>query len=418
MTHDPVWISLGGASAKRAAVALLFALLSRFCFGSGYEFEGVGAREVARGGAAIADSANWTAIYWNPANLRRAVEKDRANIGVEVFGGKAHGTDSNSLSSLPVGAAFDRQHLSSNFLLGAAGAAIRAGRFGLGIGVYTPLLQGVDFSDNSPAGLALHHEASAGIVTASLEAALNVTPRLYAGAGVDVLYGRITSASTLSPFPVAGNTATSRLRGDGVGVEGIFGLRYDAGEKWTFGAVYRTGADVPVRGRATVTNTFFPEESSDFRYSLRHPATSGLGVAFRPAERWSLEGDFTQTYWRRFTNAFSYDQQGLFLQDSGNSFHWRNTWKARLGAGFQATPATELLGGYSFDRHALDPASVDFASAIDVPMNRLYTGAAHRWSPRWETVAGAVYGWGHRSEGGVHYRLTGWQVMLESQFRI
>lgn len=37
---------------------------------SGYEFDGIGARSMARGGAVIADAADWSAVYWNPATCR------------------------------------------------------------------------------------------------------------------------------------------------------------------------------------------------------------------------------------------------------------------------------------------------------------------------------------------------------------
>jgi hypothetical protein len=106
-----------------AVAASLFATSS--CFGSGYEFEGIGAREVSRGGAAIADSPNWTAIYWNPANIQKSAERDESNGGIEIFAGQAHAKDGNSLSSLPVGAIFTKDNLDSGFVLGAASGSTR-----------------------------------------------------------------------------------------------------------------------------------------------------------------------------------------------------------------------------------------------------------------------------------------------------
>jgi long-subunit fatty acid transport protein len=143
-----------------------------------------------------------------------------------------------------------------------------------------------------------------------------------------------------------------------------------------------------------------------------------VGAAWKASDRVSLHADLTQTYWRRFTNAFSYNTDGTFVADTGNTFNWRNTWKARLGSGFQWTEKTELLGGYSYDRYALDRGSVDLATTVDVNMHRLYLGAAHAWSPRWETIFGGVYGRGERSEANASYRLSGWQLMLESRLRV
>ena len=410
-------------SVANAGMLLSVVLAAGCCWGSGYEFEGIGAREVSRGGAAIADSADWSSIYWNPANIAKAVEEKRADVGLEIFGGQANAKDSNSLSSLPVGALFTKDKLSSNFVLGALGGIMKVGdRIGIGAGFYTPLLQGVDFSDDAAAvpGMHLHYKGNAGILTWALEAAMKITDKFSAGAGLDLLYGKLTSDSTLSSFPIPGNTAHSRQNGDGAALEGIFGLRYEVTGQLALGAVYRTGADVGIKGDARVDNTnpFVPSEATKFRYELRHPPTTGIGVAYKPNEKWSFDSDFTQTYWHRFTNAFTYKSQGLFLTDSRNTFDWRDSWKLRFGTGYWATENTELLAGYSYDRQALDPGSVDFATTVDVPMNRVYAGASHRWSDKWETTVGGVYGAGRRSEATATYHLSGWQVMLEGRLRV
>ena len=53
----------------------LAAALPGYARASGYEFDGVGARAVARGGAVTAAATDWTAIYWNPAGLAAAGER-------------------------------------------------------------------------------------------------------------------------------------------------------------------------------------------------------------------------------------------------------------------------------------------------------------------------------------------------------
>ncbi|MEK9146411.1 MAG: hypothetical protein AAB339_12455, partial [Elusimicrobiota bacterium] len=140
-------------------------LLPSLCFGSGYEFEGVGAAQVARGGAATADASDWTAVYWNPAGLAAGSRARQA--GLELFGGRAYSKDGNSLSSLPgLGAGFTKHKLSTSFLLGAAGGSIPLGeRLALGFGLYTPILQCLDFSDANAGGTALDYQGSLGIVT-------------------------------------------------------------------------------------------------------------------------------------------------------------------------------------------------------------------------------------------------------------
>ncbi|MBI4052040.1 MAG: outer membrane protein transport protein, partial [Elusimicrobia bacterium] len=214
-------------------------LLTSPCFGSGYEFEGVGARQTARAGAAVADSDDWTAIYWNPANLAKASQTKKREIGLELFGGMAYGKDSNSLSNIPgVGAIFSKEKLSSPFILGAIGGVLPVGeKMGLGLGFYTPLLQGSDFEDTSPSGVRLNLKNSAAVLLWTASSGLQMTPELALGAGLNVMYGKITTKINLvSPI----DTNTSDLSADGWGVEGMLGLRYDPHPKLSLGFAYRT----------------------------------------------------------------------------------------------------------------------------------------------------------------------------------
>ena len=56
-------------------------------YSSGYEFDGIGAFEVLRGGDSIAVSDGWSSIYWNPANLSDRAGKRRREIGIEIRAG-------------------------------------------------------------------------------------------------------------------------------------------------------------------------------------------------------------------------------------------------------------------------------------------------------------------------------------------
>jgi len=387
------------------------------CFGSGYEFEGLGAKQVARGGAAVADSDDWTAIYWNPGNLVRASRKNGREIGAEAFGGMAYMKDSNSLSSLnPPGAIFSKQSNTLGSVLGALGGVVPIGdKSALGFGFYMPLMQGTDFKDTSPAGDVLDTKGLAGIMTWNVSFSREITQEFAAGAGVNLLYGKFKSDTTLilpayAPFSVL----HSKLDADGFGLEGTFGLRYDPHPQVSLGAVYRTGGQAPLKGHATVNPALiFPAESSRFEYHLRQPPTTGLGVCYRPREEWTLTFDFDQTYWKSFRSSIDYKNSGTLLTDTANAYHWRNTWKVRLGAQYGLTERTKLLGGYSFDRPAVDAGSLDLATTLDVPMHRFSGGVVHRWGHGLETSLGAVGGSGSRKEGSVSYRLSGWQAMGE-----
>jgi len=425
ITRLPIYVSQDSptpmAKFPMKAVLPVFAM---FCcslsFGAGYEFEGVGARQVSRGGAAIADSDDWTATYWNPANIVLASRQGR-EVGLEIFGGFAYGKDSNSLSNL-VGPIFQKQELDSPFVLGAMGVVLPVGeRLGLGFGFYTPLLQGFDFQDTSNlTGTSLNEKAYAAILAWNASASYRLTQTFSVGVGVNLLYGRLSNDTTLvnPPFPppLATDTQVGHASASGFGPEGVVGLRYDPDPKFSLGAVYRTGANVRLRGNATASSQVLPSESSDFTFVLKQPATTGFGVAYKPSPNWVLTTDLNWTFWSSFSNATTYDNQGTLLQNQQDTFHWRNTYKIRFGAVYRLTEKTDLLGGYSFGNPAVDAGSIDLSTTIDVPMHRFSGGVTHRWRDWIETSLGALGGYGTRTEGSVHYRLSGWQLMLESRF--
>ena len=86
-------------------------LMKGVVYCSGYEFDGIGAKEVIRGGASIADCSGWTCIYWNPANIGFEKEAGSKEIGIELRGGGMTIKDPNSFTVLG-SAPFDKTGVS------------------------------------------------------------------------------------------------------------------------------------------------------------------------------------------------------------------------------------------------------------------------------------------------------------------
>ncbi len=394
-----------------------FFLAGRSLWAAGYEFEGVGARQAGRAGAAIADADDWTAIYWNPGNIAAAAQHSR-EFGVEIFGGEAFAHDPNSLSKLPAGP-FPKTDLHSNFILGAIGGIVPIGeKGGIGFGFYTPLLQGAKFQSvaNNANQTAIDLDNSAAILTWNVSGSYRFTDRFSAGAGLNVLYGRFTSDIDLFNYFVPTDHLNNSLDGNGIGLEGIFGVRGELSDKWSVGAVYRTGSDIDIKGDASADYTLTFTQHSTFHYDLRHPPTYGIGAAFRPTGRWTLTTDYDRTVWHRFVSNIRYDTPQTFLPNLPNTFDWSDTWKLRFGSRLKVSSKSEWLAGYSYDVPALDEPSVDFSTSIDVFMQRFSTGFAHAWNERVETILSVLAGYGERHIADQTYHLSGYQIMLETRF--
>ncbi len=381
---------------------------------SGYEFDGVGARAVARGGAVIADSGDWTAIYWNPAGLAAAGKREG---GIELRAGRMYSKDGNSFNVLGSNP-FDKDKLSSGFVIGSMGAAVPLDAdSAIGAGVYSPLMQGSDFEDTSASNpLYLKYKSYVVTGVANVSYARKLTDRLSAGLGVNAMYGALKSKSdvTWSGPQYQHNESDA----EGYGIEGMAGLTYAINDRWTAGAVLRTGARIELEGEETVVvNNGAYTAKSDFETTVHHPATTGVGLAWQARKDLKLTCDVTQTWWKGFSNSLTYDTpDGTFLVSHGNTYHWFNSVKLRLGALKRLSEKTEVMAGYAFDTWAIDKKSVDFSTAVDVPMHRFSAAVSHTWSPV-ETTLGALAGAGRRTSGGVDYSVKGWYVIGEARYR-
>jgi len=405
-----------------AAVSVLGGVLSVPAFASGYEFDGVGARSVARGGAVIADVNDWTAIYWNPAGLVNAASKE---AGLELRAGKMYTKDGNSFNIPGVSPSpFDKTRATSGFVFGSMGAVIPLNdKSALAAGIYTPLLQGADFKDtNSASFVATSLDYKSNVITgvANVSYSRKFTDKLSGGLGVDVIGASLTSDSSIAwglvvPL-IGGKTQKNKSDATGVGVEGVAGVNYQISDKWKAGAVVRSGAKIILHGDEKVYIDGGLTEKSDFTYPVYHPATSGVGVAWQARQDLKVTCDVTETWWRGFSSARTYDTPGLFLKNNGNTYHWLNSTKFRLGALKKLSDKYEVMGGYAFDTWAIDAKSIDFSTAVDVPMHRFSAAVTRKWAAV-DATLGALAGSGRRTAAGVDYSLKGWYVMGEVKYR-
>ena len=382
---------------------------------SGYEFDGVGARAVARGGAVIADAPDWTAIYWNPANL---TDVTRRQAGLELKAGKSYTHDGDSFDINGAGGIFSKKNGGSSFFFGSAGAVTPlTDGSALGFGVYLPLLQGADFSDDrplSPGFSGIDYKGHLGIAVANVSYARRLTGRLSGAVGLDLVYGALSSDLDLGyylPGPTP-DTLKRKLEGDGFGVEGVLGAKYKVSDRLSLGAVFRSGARVDIKGDAKASDVYGGSESTDFKFLLKQPPTSGVGAAWRYRSDLTFTCDFTQTWWRGFSDKTTYAQQGPLLSDTPNTFDWKNSWKLRAGALWNYSRDTDLMFGYAYDTPAIDARSLDLSTAVDVPMHRVSAAVSHRWGDVEGTLAG-LGGYNTRTAGGVHYSLGGWYFLGE-----
>jgi long-subunit fatty acid transport protein len=385
-------------------------------FSSGYEFDGIGAKEVLRGGASIADSSGWTSIYWNPANIGFNKEAGEKEIGMEFRAGGMTIKDPNSFTVKGT-APFDKTEVSYPVFSGSLGAAFKINEdYALAGGIYSPVMQGTIFKDTSsdPIYNSLDYKGFAIIAVMNTSISRKITEKLYVGTGINVIYGKLKTDSEVGDLGGAG-IQKDKISADGYGLEGVFGLNYEFNPNFSMGMVYRTGNHVKLEGTHKASPIF--NEESDFEFTINHPTTYGIGAALKVNPQTILSMDFSRIIWNGFSNKFIYDNPGVWITNTGNTFEWNNSWKIRFGLVKELSEKTDFIAGYAFDVPAIDVASIDFATAIDVPMHRFSSGLVKKWENT-EFVFGGLCGAGTRTESGMKYKVGGWYLISEIKVRI
>ena len=161
-----------------AVFFIIILLVPEKGYSSGYEFDGIGAKEVLRGGASIAAGSGWTSIYWNPANIGLNKEPGEKEIGMELRAGGMTVKDPNSFTVLGT-APFDKNEVSYPVFSGSLGAAFKINEdYAIGGGIYSPVMQGTDFKDVSsdPAYNSLDYKGFVilGVVNTSISKKLRI----------------------------------------------------------------------------------------------------------------------------------------------------------------------------------------------------------------------------------------------------
>ena len=407
-------------------VSIVALAMSHRAGAGGYEWGGLGSRAQSMGGAFIGLADDWTAIYWNPAGL---TQLKGLGAGFEFSSPHIEIKDGDSLANLPVAqmdtrfqrdvfvryvpaepTSFSKDKVKYDFYIPAgAGGHWEVAGLNMAVGYYIPAGYYIDWDDRIPYGAGtvtaeLFQELS--VVALNVSLAKQVNSALALGAGLDVLYGevdyeanKIVANSGITDYSYGFDSGS-----DGTGYEGVFGALYRVNEKVSVGGVYRTGGTIDLDGRARASLTLTSlSEASDFVQKFRHPATYGLGVAYRRATNLIFTGDWQRTDWSEFDIDVEYDTPGTALYNQDYSADWRDSNRFRAGVEWRPVLRWALRGGYFFDESPLPDKSVSLSNIVGVDRHNVTLGAGYEWCDSWFIDLVLHHAWGDRRVDGVDY---------------
>ncbi len=402
----------------------------------GYEWGGLGSRAQSMGGAFIGLADDWTAIYWNPAGL---TQLRGAGAGFDFSSPHIEMRDENSIANLPVAqidprfqrdvfvqyppelepTRFSKEKVNYDFYIpaGAAGYWSYAG-FNMAAGYYIPAGYYVDWDDRVPYGggtitAELFQELS--VIAINFSLARQINDALALGAGLDVLYGDVEydASKTVAGSGISDYSYDLDTGADGTGFEGVFGALYHVNQKLSLGGVYRTGGVIDLDGRARTSLTLLTlSESSGFVQKFRHPATYGLGAAYRYTTNLTFTADWQRTDWSTFDIDVEYDTPGVALVDQDYSADWHDSNRYRVGVEWKPALRWAFRAGYFFDESPLPDKSVSLSNIVGVDRHNLTCGLGYEWCNDWFVDLVLGHAWGDREVNDIDYHQRVYSVGL------
>jgi len=365
-----------------ACIAVLLAALSETADAAGPDLLGPGVRSRVLGGGAVADIADWTTVYWNPAGL---TELEDGIFGMNVSHRWSRRRSSKSMPNVsypdiyqgefqkvyPVESDTFFRHRISNSVSGVQmGLCYNAKYFALG-GLNMPATSiNTYFADRAPAtsGDMTYgkYQSTIAVLSVPVAAAVPIGNKLSVGAAVHGRMGwrklyqakQYAPTSAISPYSAYFTERDEYLIGYAASVD--LALLYKPKKKLRIGLVVRT----PYKFRFAGTGERYSsitgvKEETDALTRMYYPLQVDAAVAYRLGNDSTISLSFRHTSWNTLRFSTNYRSNSINFIDHSYDMKMRQTLE--VGIGFTAA-LSELVHLFAGIRYEPSPYGRDHAS--------------------------------------------------------
>lgn len=372
-----------------AVVSAALAGTATLASAAGLKVNEQGAKAMAMGNAFTAQADDPTALFYNPAGIA-FLKGTQVNIGsttLYVPSTEFHGTAPLSgTAPLNVGTETVHEYAKQDIFIAPTfylthtfeGAPVT---LGLGINAIYPLAKKWDESS-----------AFRAEVTNISVKPINFQPtvayrfddwNLAVAAGLDVTYAQVSMQKmAYAPNPSIPNSAYELgnlgLDGTATDVGYNLGIKWKALDNLSFGVAYRSKIDLHVDGTADflattpagfnmigmTTSATSPYSrtrvTSDVSTTVTLPSSVGLGVAWQPNDKTTLEFDAEWTEWSTMKKLeFSFDgPQFANFNNKPKPLKWNDVWCYKVGGQYALTKNIDLRAGYMYDNNPIPDSTL------------------------------------------------------------
>jgi len=340
--------------------AFLGIFVAAQAFGGGFQLNEHGAKGMAQAGAFAARATDGSAIFYNPAGLGFQTQAS-VYLGATVIipTGSFYGplqdntnarTDNKQLIFTPINA----------YVVVPA-----MDRLTVGVGVMNPYGLGTEWDENW-AGRFLSVKVDLKTFYFTPTVSYRLTDQLSIGAGFSYVTGSVLLTRKVPvPVGIADPTSGSKLAEPlvsldltGTGTGWTAGILYKFTPSLSVGLSYRSAVKMDASGTASFTPNYAALDlpAGDASVSIKLPATSFAGVAYRINDALEVEADFQYIWWS------SYDQLKVDFKADGSSSispkNYKDTYIARVG-GEYSLGDLKIRGGYYFDHSPVNDNNLE-----------------------------------------------------------
>jgi long-chain fatty acid transport protein len=327
-------------------------LLGGFILAGGFSIYEFGARASALGGAVVAQSADASTIFYNPAGL--------INLeGTQFYGNLTLiWPTANFVGAAPVFDATIHEAKKQMFTpIGIYFSHKFTDQLAAGISVTNPFGLGLSWEDDFP-GNAISKNTELQSFYISAVASYQLMPNLSVGAGPDFVITKVTMEQDALLFNRT-NAGEAKLEGTSKLAIGFsLGLQYQM-EKLRLGALYRHSIENKFEeGDVTfVRNTFSDPViqaivnanmyDQKAKTSISYPAFASIGAHYQLMEALGVELDVMWYQWSIFDElVLEFDNENL---DKTIPEDYKDSWQVRVGAEYKFQELWALRLGYIYD---------------------------------------------------------------------
>jgi long-chain fatty acid transport protein len=367
---------------KRALVVLIIVVTCvATALAGGYQIGEHGARGMAMGGAFVAQAADGSAIYYNPAGL--SFQK-----GVNVLLGTTLIMPSTTFTG-PTPSTASTDMVSQTFTpINVYATYTMDNGLSFGVGVFNPYGLGTEWPST---WVGRHLAVKSDIQTFYINPTVSYkfSDQFSVGVGVSYVIGTVTldRKLPLTPLPDGG----FKLDGDGTGINFNAGILWKPTDVLSIGLSYRSETKIDFEGDATFTNipnidpdgpgpsppltALFPSGTTG-KATLPMPSNLMAGIAYDINKDFTVEADFQYLGWSSYDKLqVTFNKAVYGSTTMADIVDWENSILLRLGGEYRIDKLA-LRAGFIYDAtpqpdKAVDPTLPD-ANRIEVTVGAGY----------------------------------------------